>query len=81
VTIFCGTSLLLTLPTLRCVWNPGIAACQDWLAPPRELHAALHPSLDPAVLGEAATGALVVYGVYGIGSVGRGISRLRSDRA
>ena len=71
VTIFCGASLLLTLPALRCVWAPETAACQDWWGPPRELHAALHPSLDPAGLGDAATVGLVVYGVYGIASVVR----------
>ena len=31
---------------------------------PLGLLAALHPSLDPAVLGDVATGGLVVYGVY-----------------
>ncbi len=70
-TIFCGASLLLTLPALRCLWSPEAAACQDWLAPPRELHAALHPSLRPNTLGDAAMGGLIVYGAYLIASVVR----------
>jgi len=74
-TVFCGASLLLTLPTLRCVWAPETAACQNWWAPPRELHAALHPSLNPALLGDAATAGLVVYGVYGIVSAVRRAGR------
>jgi len=65
VTAFCGTSLLLTVPALRCVWerseNP---VCAAWLAPPRELHRALHPSVAPTTLGDAATIGLLIYGAY-----------------
>ena len=74
-TIFCGASLLLTLPALRCFWSPGTAACQDWLAPPHELHAALHPSLHPDTLGDAATGGLLLYTAYLIASIVRGAQR------
>ena len=74
-TIFCGASLLLTLPALRCLWSPGTAACQDWLAPPRELHAALHPSLHPDTLGDAATGGLLLYTAYLIASIVQGAQR------
>lgn len=63
-TVFCLASLLLTLPTLGCVSASKAAACQYWLTPPRELHAALHPSVDPAVLGDAATVGLIIYGLY-----------------
>jgi len=80
-TIFCGASLLLTLPALRCVWAPGTVACQNWGAPPRELHAALPPSLDPAMLGDAAVGALGVYGVYLAASMARVARRMRGDDA
>jgi len=64
--LFCGASLLLTLPTLRCVSaEAGVdAMCEAWLAPPRELHAALHPTADPAALGDGAMIGLAVYGVY-----------------
>jgi hypothetical protein len=76
-TLFCGASLLLTLPTLRCLSaEAGTGAmCQAWLAPPRELHAALHPTADPAALGDGAFVGLVVYGAYLLASVvalGRG---------
>ena len=74
-TAFCGASLLLTLPALRCLWSPGTAACQDWLAPPHELHAALHPSLHPDTLGDAATGGLLLYTAYLIASIVRGAQR------
>lgn len=74
VAVFCGASLLLTAPALRCVWGlaetPG---CTAWLRPPRELHRALHPSLDPAMLGDAAMGGLLVYGGYLAASVGRSV--------
>lgn len=64
--VFCGASLLLTGPALRCAWALGEATsgCAAWLEPPRELHRVLHPSLDPAVLGDAAVAGLVVYGAY-----------------
>jgi hypothetical protein len=64
--LFCGASLLLTGPTLRCVSGDAgaDAMCQAWLAPPRELHAALHPTADPVALGEGAVVGLVVYGAY-----------------
>ena len=77
--VFCGASLLLTGPALRCVWALGEAAsgCAAWLGPPRELHRALHPSLDPAMLGDAATVGLVVYGAYLIASVVQGLRRIR----
>ena len=73
-TLFCGVSLLLTLPALRCVGSvEGNAFCAAWLKPPRELHQALHPSVDPAVLGDAATVGLGVYGAYLGASVARWI--------
>jgi hypothetical protein len=77
--VFCGASLLLTGPALRCVWALGEATsgCAAWLGPPRALHRALHPSLDPAMLGDAATAGLVVYGAYLIGSVVQGLRRIR----
>ncbi len=64
--LFCGASLLLTGPTLRCVSaEAGVdAMCEAWLGPPRELHAALHPTADPAALGDGAFVGLVVYGAY-----------------
>jgi hypothetical protein len=64
--LFCSASLLLTLPTLRCVsGNAGAdPMCAAWLAPPRELHAALHPAADPAALGDGAMIGLAVYGAY-----------------
>lgn len=64
--LFCGTSLLLTGPTLRCVSaEAGVdAMCEAWLAPPRELHAALHPTADLATLGDGAMIGLTLYGVY-----------------
>ncbi len=69
-TAFCVASLLLTLPALRCAWdgarNP---VCATWLAPPRKLHRALHPSVDPATLGDAATIGLLIYGAYLVASV------------
>ena len=74
-TAFCGASLLLTLPALRCLWTLEKNACQDWLAPPRELHAALHPSLHPDTLGDAATGGLLLYTAYLIASIVRGAQR------
>ena len=53
-TLFCGASLLLAGPAIRCVGDvEGKAFCAAWREPPRELHRALHPSVDPAVLGEA----------------------------
>lgn len=77
--VFCGASLLLTGPALRCAWALGEAAsgCAAWLGPPRALHRALHPSLDPAMLGDAATAGLVVYGAYLIASVVQGLRRIR----
>ena len=74
-TLFCGASLLLTGPTLRCLFADADAMCQAWLAPPRELHAALHPTADPAALGDAAFVGLIVYGAYLLASavaLGRG---------
>jgi hypothetical protein len=64
--LFCGASLLLTLPTLRCVAGEagGDPMCAAWLAPPRELHAALHPTADPVALGDGAMIGLAVYGAY-----------------
>jgi hypothetical protein len=64
--LFCSASLLLTLPTLHCVSsNAGSdAMCTTWLGPPRELHAALHPTADPGALGDGAMVGLVVYSVY-----------------
>lgn len=64
--LFCGASLLLTGPTLRCLSADAEAdaMCQAWLGPPRELHAALHPTADPAALGDGAFVGLVVYGAY-----------------
>jgi hypothetical protein len=78
-TIFCGASLLLTGPALRCAWALGEAAsgCAAWLRPPRKLHRALHPSLDPAMLGDAAIVGLVVYGAYLIASVVQGLRRIQ----
>lgn len=71
-TIFCAASLPLTLPALRCVAAPATSSvCAAWLAPPRELHAAVHPSLDPGTLGDAALLGLAVYAVYFGASVGR----------
>jgi len=75
--LFCGASLLLTGPTLRCVTGDAgaDAMCTAWLVPPRELHAALHPAADPAALGDAAMIGLVVYGAYLLVSavtIGRG---------
>lgn len=69
--VFCGASLLLTLPVLRCaVANAGAdPTCAAWFAPPRALHAALHPSIDPTVLGDAATVGLAVYGAYLLASL------------
>ena len=65
VALFCGASLLLTGPTLRCVSaHVDDAMCAAWLAPPRELHAALHPTADPAALGDGAMIGLAVYGAY-----------------
>ncbi|MFB6273492.1 MAG: DUF3177 family protein [Salinibacter sp.] len=78
-TIFCVASLPLTLPTLRCVAGTGRALCQDWLAPPRELHAALHPSLAPDALGDAATVGLLLYGAYLIASGIRGARAVVRD--
>ena len=64
--LFCGASLLLTGPTLRCVSaEAGVdAMCEAWLAPPRELHAVLHPTPDLAALGDGAMIGLTLYGVY-----------------
>lgn len=64
--LFCGASLLLTLPTLRCVVGEagGDPMCEAWLAPPRELHAALHPTADLAALGDGAMVGLVIYSLY-----------------
>ena len=64
--LFCGANLLLTGPTLRCVSaEAGVdAMCEAWLAPPRELHAALHPTADLAALGDGAMIGLTLYGVY-----------------
>ena len=71
-TVFCGATLLLTLPALRCVGGTaGGSFCAAWLAPPRELHRALHPSADPTILGDAAAMGLLVYGAYLAGSVVR----------
>jgi len=71
-TAFCGASLLLTLPTLRCVGGvEGDAVCAAWLAPPRALHRALHPSADPAALADAAAIGLLVYGGYLVASGAR----------
>nr|WP_272505361.1 DUF3177 family protein [Salinibacter ruber] len=69
-TAFCGASLLLTVPALRCAWegaeNP---VCAAWLAPPRELHRALHASVDPTTLGDAAVIGGLIYGAYLVASV------------
>jgi hypothetical protein len=64
--LFCGASLLLTLPTLRCVSGDAGTdpMCTTWLVPPRELHAALHPAADPGMLGDGAMIGLAVYGAY-----------------
>jgi hypothetical protein len=64
--LFCGASLLLTLPALRCASSDAMAdaMCTAWLAPPRELRAALHPTAAPAALGDAAMIGLAVYGAY-----------------
>jgi len=71
-TAFCGVSLLLTLPALRCAWGPEQNSfCAAWLAPPRALHRALHPAVDPATLGDAATIGLLIYGAYLTASVVR----------
>ena len=73
-TLFCGASLLLAGPAIRCVGDvEGKAFCTAWLKPPRELHWALHPDVDPAVLGDAAAVGLLIYGAYLIASVGRGV--------
>jgi len=72
--IFCGMSLLLAGPTLRCVGAAEKEAfCAAWWEPPRELHRALHPGVDPAMLGDAAAVGLLIYGAYLIASVGRGV--------
>ena len=69
-TAFCGVSLLLTLPALRCAWGPEQNSfCAAWLAPPRALHRALHPSVDPATLGDAAAIGGLIYGAYLVASV------------
>ena len=69
-TAFCGVSLLLTLPALRCAWGPEQNSfCAAWLAPPRALHGALHPSVDPATLGDAAAIGGLIYGAYLVASV------------
>ncbi|WP_263784807.1 DUF3177 family protein [Salinibacter grassmerensis] len=71
-TAFCGASLLLTVPALRCGWDAAEnPVCAAWLEPPRKLHRALHPSVDPATLGDAATIGLLVYGGYLAASVVR----------
>lgn len=72
-TVFCVVSLLLTGPALRCVWALGEATsgCVAWLEPPRELHRALHPSLDPATLGDVAMAGVLIYGAYLAASVVR----------
>jgi len=73
-TAFCSASLLLAGPALRCVGGVEKKAfCAAWLDPPRELHRALHPGVDPAVLGDAAVVGLLIYGAYLIASVGRGV--------
>lgn len=70
--LFCGASLVLTLPTLHCAMGDAMNAptCIAWLGPPRELHAALHPMVDPATLGDGALIGLAVYGMYLLVSVG-----------
>jgi len=80
--VFCGASLLLTGPALRCAWTLGEGApgCAAWLRPPRELHQALHPSLDPTMLGDIATAGLFVHGAYLIASVGQGVWRIQRRR-
>jgi hypothetical protein len=72
-TVFCGASLLLALPALRCVGGGGKENpfCAAWGRPPRELHRALHPSVAPTTLGDAATIGLLVYGAYLGASVAR----------
>ncbi|PSQ87769.1 MAG: DUF3177 domain-containing protein, partial [Bacteroidetes bacterium QH_2_63_10] len=78
-TVFCGASLLLALPALRCVGRGGERGpfCAAWGRPPRELHRVLHPSVDPATLGDAATVGLLVYGAYLAASVARGMHGAR----
>ncbi len=80
-TVFCGGSLLLTLPALRCAGDTAETGsfCAAWLGPPRELHRALHPSLDPVGLGEAAIGGLVIYGGYLVASGTRLLRNARSN--
>jgi len=69
-TALCGVSLLLTVPALRCAWGPEQNSfCAAWLAPPRALHRALHPSVDPATLGDAAVIGGLIYGAYLVASV------------
>jgi hypothetical protein len=77
--VFCGASLPLTLPALRCGGQAvgERSFCAAWLQPPRELHRALHPSVDPAALGDAALIGLAVYGAYLGASVGRGMYEAR----
>ncbi|WP_233993753.1 DUF3177 family protein [Salinibacter altiplanensis] len=71
-TVLCGASLLLSVPALRCVWEGAESpVCAAWLEPPRELHRALHPSVDPATLGDAAAIGLLVYGAYVVASAVR----------
>ena len=77
-TLFCGASLLLAGPAIRCVGDvEDKAFCTAWLKPPRELHRALHPSVDPAVLGDAATVGLIIYGAYLGAFVVRGMRKRR----
>jgi hypothetical protein len=77
-TIFCGMSLSLALPALRCEGAVEKRAfCTAWWEPPRELHRVLHPSADPAVLGDAATVGLIIYGAYLGAFVARGMRKRR----
>jgi len=72
VTGFCVVSLPLALSGLRCVADADASVCEAWRAPPRELHAAVHPSLDLNTLGDAAAVGGGIYAAYLGASVVRG---------